>query len=111
MTSSPPRVLLFSQRQFDRMVYQCWKYEFEDVICEVDSVDLLAPPLKAESRFGNLRRRVLDKTRLSLGFLPEVVTEEVEINRDYDLFFAAFLFPAEAGSLRNLKGWRERSRH
>lgn len=110
MSSSPPRVLLFSQRQFDRMVYQCWKYEFEDVICEVDSVDLVAPPRKAESRLGSLRRRAFDKSRVSVGLLPEVVTEEVEVTREYDLFFAAFSFPAEAGSLRNLKGWRERSR-
>ena len=111
MTFSPARTLLFSQRQFDRMVYQCWKYEFEDVICEVDSVDLVAPRLKPESRFGHLRRRVFDKSRSSLGLLPAVVTEEVEITRDYEFFFAALLFPAEAGSLRNLKGWRERSRH
>lgn len=111
MSSSSPRILLFSRRQFDRMVYQCWKYEFEDVICEVDSVDLVAPSLKAESRLGNLRRRAFDKSRLSVGLLPEVVTEEVEVTGDYDLFFAAFLSPEEAGNLRNLKGWRERSRH
>ena len=48
--------------------------------------------------------------RRSLDRLPDVAMEPAAITRDYDFFFAPFLFPAETLYLNKLPGWRERSR-
>ena len=108
MAWSRPRTLLYSQRKLDFMVYQCWKYEFEDVIGEIDSVEMVAPSPRAESRWGRLGRRLLERSRRGAGLPPGAPFAELEITRDYDLFFATFLFAAEVGNLAAVKGWRER---
>ncbi len=41
--SESPRVLLYSQRRLAPLISRCLSYEFEDVICQVDAVDLIAP--------------------------------------------------------------------
>jgi hypothetical protein len=39
-----PRVLIFSLRNiFGKALNRCPHYEFEDIICEIDSAELLAP--------------------------------------------------------------------
>src|ERR1700690_766068 len=104
---APPRTLLFSQRHLSRMVYQGLKYEFEDVIAEVDSVELIAPRLTAESRFGKLRLRALNRVRKSLDVVPRLPMEETRVTGRRDLFFAVFLLPDEVLYLNELKDWRE----
>jgi len=42
-TSVSPRICLFSQRNLHKIVSRCAEYEFEDLICEIDDVELLAP--------------------------------------------------------------------
>src|ERR1700735_1300860 len=110
MPSPQSRTLLYSQRKLDSMVYQCWKYEFEDVIAEIDSVEMVAPSARAEDRFSRLGRRALDTSRRRLRLPVGSSFKETVVERDYELFFAPFLFPTEAGNLANLKGWRERSK-
>lgn len=93
------------------MVYQCWKYEFEDVIAEVDAVDMMLPVAIPDGRVTTrIGRRVIDGARRRMGLLPAAAIEEVRVSRAYDLFFAAFLFPAELRFLDKLKGWRDRSK-
>ena len=50
--SKEPRVLLFSQRNIAKaaaaasqqsILFRCPHYEFEDIVCHIDSVDLVAP--------------------------------------------------------------------
>ena len=53
---SEPRVLVYSLRNiFGKALFRCAHYEFEDIICEIDSAELLAPeldPHSAHSRFA-----------------------------------------------------------
>jgi Glycosyl transferases group 1 len=109
LSTPSARTLLFSQRNLDRMVYQCWKYEFEDVIAEVDAVDVIAPAATPEGRIATRAgRRLVNSARRRVGLLPMASMGEVRVSHSYDLFFAAFLFPDEVRFLDKLKGWRER---
>jgi Glycosyl transferases group 1 len=50
-----PRVLIFSLRNiFGKALFRCPHFEFEDLICEFDSADLLAPKVDATSWRSNL---------------------------------------------------------
>ena len=52
MDSQPgkPRVLIFSLRNvFGRALFRCPHFEFEDLICEMDSAELVAPKLDPSS--------------------------------------------------------------
>ena len=93
------------------MVYQCSKYEFEDVIAEVDAVDMLAPPLPVESRVRALGRRAANRARRALDRPAVATMDAIAVNRRYDLFFAAFLFPEETQYLPRIAGWREQARY
>ena len=45
-----PRVLIFSLRNiFGRALFRCPHFEFEDIICEIDSAELLAPKVDPSS--------------------------------------------------------------
>jgi hypothetical protein len=92
------------------MVYQCSKYEFEDVIDQVDKVDMIAPRPAPDGRVAVLGRRAVNGARRRLGLLPQAAMPEVRVTRSYDLFFAAFLFPEELLFLNRLRGWRERAK-
>ena len=100
-------MLLFSGRGMETRKWHGFQYEFEDVVAEVDSVEVVAPP----------RRPATSKTRLSnflnrrLGHperVAEPAIEPTEIAGRYDLFFAVFAFAYDAPNILRLKGWRER---
>jgi len=107
-TEINPRVLIFSQRNFDLKVFQCWIYEFEDVIAETDGVHLLAPGAWEEAAAAaTLIRRVGNGVRRLRGRAPHVgVIGESQVNQKYDLFFAIFMFPWQLALLERIKNWR-----
>ena len=53
-----PRVLIFSLRNIFKALFRCPHYEFEDIICEIDSAVLLAPEVDPSSRRFTLARRL-----------------------------------------------------
>src|SRR5215475_10922732 len=54
-----PRVLIFSLRNiFGKALFRCPHYEFEDLIREIDSADLLAPKVDPSSRRSSLATRL-----------------------------------------------------
>ena len=108
--SDDARVLLFSQRNLNRLMYQCFMYEFEDVVHSVDRVDLLAPPSQNTSELQHLTHRAKNIVRKSVGRLPIGDIEPIAIERDYDLLFAVLQFPWQAIYLNRLKDWRRRCR-
>lgn len=108
---SEARTLIFSQRNLSRMVYQCWKYEFEDVVREVEGADVIAPALPAESKMAHVRRRVLNRARRQVNRLPDVPMIPAGVDRRYEIFFAPLLFPAEVLYLRKVEGWQARCTH
>ena len=81
-------------------VFQCWMYEFEDVIAEVDAVHLLAPVRRDEPPVSTFARRVGNRVR-SLRGRPSFVgtIERTLIDQKYELFFAIFMFPSQVALL------------
>jgi hypothetical protein len=54
-----PRVLLFSLRNiYGKAHFRCPHFEFEDIICEIDSVDLLAPKVDPSSMRADFATRL-----------------------------------------------------
>src|SRR5437660_11620535 len=54
-----PRVLIFSLRNiFGKALNRCPHYEFEDIICEIDSAELLAPKVDPSSRRASFATRL-----------------------------------------------------
>jgi hypothetical protein len=82
-------------------------YEFEDVICEIDDVELLAPEPYSSlivKRLPNRIKRLIPFIGLNPG------TRKLRLNRSYDLFVALCLFPTDLAPLNVIKGWRARCR-
>jgi len=103
-----PRICVFSQRHLQRLLSACGDYEFEDLICEFDDVDVLtAQPshgFKAARQISNQLAR-----RTSVACLNPGV-RKLRIDRDYELFFAKFLLQKDLLSLNALKKWKEHCR-
>lgn len=99
---------MMSQRGLHPDVSRCCNYEFEDVVCSMDSVDMVAPRV---SRAGDIAERGLRKVSrvvpaaARLNPFPGTV-----LDRDYDLFFASFQFMSDVLSLNAVRGWRKRCR-
>jgi Glycosyl transferases group 1 len=94
MTTQPgkPRVLMFSLRNiFGKGLNRCPLYEFEDIICEIDSVDLLAPKLDPSSRRASLATRLAYRTPLTLN--PGI--ERPSLKGPYDLLVAICAWPQD----------------
>jgi hypothetical protein len=103
-----PRTLIFSQRNLSRMVYQCGKYEFEDVVRDLEAADLVAPTAPVEPRLARLGRRVLNRARRQIKRPMDLPMTATRVERDYEIFFAPLLFPAEVVYLKKLEGWQRR---
>jgi hypothetical protein len=82
--------------------YRCAHFEFEDVISEVDSADVLAPRLDITSRRYLLTKRLAYHTPLSLN--PGV--EATKIRPGYDLFLAICGNPADLLTINAMGDWR-----
>ena len=104
------RVLLLSRRGLDPVISRCCPYEFEDVICAVDQVDLLVPSYRRRSYFiFNLVVNKLGRRAAVLrGINPGIRAQR--LSRNYELFFAVFQFATDAAVLNAVPGWRKRSR-
>jgi hypothetical protein len=104
------RILLFSGRNTRVQMWEVPQLEFEDVICEVDSVHVLAPPFNSRSDLHATLSQGMNWLRRSAGLLKQWPIDEIEIDRDYEMFFAVFHFPQHLAYLKKLKGWRQRCR-
>lgn len=102
--SEEPRVLLFSQRNiFGRALFRCAHFEFEDIISELDSIEMLAP--KADP-FGSrhlLARKVACYAPITLN--PG--TPRISLREKYDLFFAVCGAPGDLLMLNAVDNLRE----
>lgn len=103
-THRDARILLLSERNTFVHMWEAPQMEFEDVIMAVDRVDLLAP---VERKRGMIERAAVGiKNRVAP--LKDWAIDVVEIDRDYDLFFATFHFPPNISYIRKLRGLRRR---
>jgi hypothetical protein len=103
---SDARVLLFSMRNLTRHVSRCGVYEFEDVICGCDDVDVLAPAAYLPRGTNRITRR-LDAMVWQRGRPFE---REIRVEKEYDLFFAFCLHPNDLRCLNHIAGLHDRCR-
>lgn len=111
-SANPARVCIASLRGANRHAAWCSNYEFEDVICGVDDVDLfsLQPGSSYEARRWLARRMIWRPglRRLIPHFNPGV--QPITLQRDYELFAFICMNPADLIYLSAIKGWKERCR-
>ncbi len=105
--SERPRVLLFSQRNAARTLpFRCAHFEFEDIISEVDSVDLVA------SRFDHLtlRHRCAKEFAYHTPFVFNPGIERKRFESNYDVFVAICGNPSDLLQICTMGNWRARCR-
>jgi hypothetical protein len=98
-------VLLFSLRKLTRHVSRCGGYEFEDVICDCDEVDMLAPVARPRGR-----NRITRSVGAILWERARPFDREIRVAKEYDLFFAFCLNPHDLRHLKHIKGLHDRCR-
>jgi hypothetical protein len=104
--STAPRVLMFSQRNiFPNIHYRLGLHEFEDLIRDVDSVDLVAPGPSRWFKYGTRLANRLT-TDHAVGINPGI--PRTTVRKDYDLFLAIVQFPKDLLHVQSLQGWKER---
>ena len=104
MTQSKPRVLIFSQRNiFSRALFRCPHLEFEDLIAELDSADIVAPKADPSSSRHNIVKRVAYRAPVALN--PGI--QKVHSKARYDLFLAVCGQPQDLLMANAALKWRE----
>ena len=102
------RILLLSHRNlYEQEAWRGACREFEEVIAEVDTVDVIAPkPTKWYRQRKRNAQRVGKYT--TIGLNPGA--EKVSLKKDYALLFTVCEKPSELLHIHAIKDWRERSR-
>jgi hypothetical protein len=87
-----PRVLIFSLRNiFGKALFRCPHFEFEDLICEIDSAELLAPKVDPSSRRSSFATQLAYYA--PVAFNPGIQT--VPAKRHYDVLFTICGYPQD----------------
>src|SRR6266446_9822600 len=98
-----PRVLIFSLRNiFRKDLFRCPHYEFEDIICEIDSAVLLAPEVDPSGTRCTFATRLAWHAPVALN--PGIRRIQAKIH--YDIFFTICAFPQDlimANAVGNLR--------
>jgi Glycosyl transferases group 1 len=102
-----PRVLIFSLRNiFGKALFRCPHYEFEDIICEIDSAVLLAPEVNSSNRRSTFATRLAYHAPVALN--PGI--RRIPAKTHYDIFFTICAFPQDllmvnaVGNVRDMCG-------
>jgi hypothetical protein len=86
------------------MPFRCPHFEFENVIAEIDSVELLAPRLD----LSNLRYTTAKQIAYHTALLLNPGMEKTTLNATYDLFFAICGSPTDLIRVAALGNWRDK---
>lgn len=99
---------MVSLRGLNRHAAWCSNYEFEDVICEVDDVDLLAPSPGAIHDLRRwLARRLIWRPGLSrIPMNPGL--KPMTLQNEYDLCVFVCMNLSDLIYLRGVQGWKDR---
>jgi hypothetical protein len=104
--SQAPRVLFLSQRNlYEQEVWRASFFEFEQILQQLDSVDVVAPHRKSWYRNGKrlaLRLGERFKTPIDPGVEP------VKLDKDYDVFFVVCEKASELLHVNAVKGRKDR---
>lgn len=106
--ADPARILVFSQRNiFEHAVWRCAFHEFEQLLEDIDSVDVVAPPTSAWYKNGKrLALRLGEHFRRP--FNPGV--KSVRVDKYYELFFVVCQKASELLNVHAVKGWKDHCR-
>lgn len=103
---STPRILILSQRNI--FPYDAWRsphYEFEDLICRLDSVELLTPHRKRWFRVGDkMAREVTWLSPISLN----LCIPRTKATNEYDMFFMLCSYPSDLLAFNPGNHWKDR---
>jgi hypothetical protein len=87
-----PRVLIFSLRNiYGKALFRCPHFEFEDLICEMDSAELLAPKLDASSTRPSFATRLAYHAPIIL----DSGLRTTPAQRQYDMLFSVCGYPQD----------------
>jgi Glycosyl transferases group 1 len=102
-----PRTLIFSLRNiFPKALFRCPHYEFEDLICEMDSAELLAPQVDPSSARSAFAARLGYHAPVALNpGIPRTTT-----NIPYDIFFTICGFPQDLLMVNAVSNVRDKCR-
>jgi len=101
--SQVPRILIFSQRNVTRTLpFRCAHFEFEDVISQIDSVDMLAPRLDPSTFRHAMAKKITYHTPLA----PNPGVPRTDIKGHYELFLAICGDPTDLLRINALGNWR-----
>ncbi|MEI2580958.1 glycosyltransferase [Scytonema sp. PRP1] len=106
------RVLLVSMRNLKFHVSRSGSYEFEDVICNCDTVDLVTPHFnptlfKVTNTLANSAAKLLKNGKL----VNSLVNYKFKVEKKYDLFFIFCQSIQDILILNSIQGWREKCRY
>lgn len=111
MLTTNSRVAIVSLRKKNNFIYNSCLYEFEDLIREVDSVDLIE--LLPTDPLGTFSYRVIKKTAEFFKPFTTVtppLQNAIELDREYDLLFIIADFPYNILNINAIEKWREKSK-
>jgi hypothetical protein len=98
---------MMTLRDNERMIARCVDYEFEDVICDIDDVDLLSPQRQRWYSFQNRIVRALIWRNVSPAVALNPGLKKLQLKRAYDLFVFVCMNPWDLLYLNSIQGWRE----
>jgi hypothetical protein len=101
----PPRVYILSHRNLKRDLARCVGYEFEDVICQIDDVEMLAPTAHKLFKFTEKIANQLARSSIRTSTNPGVSGSK--LCGTYELFMMFCQNPRDLLTLNALKGWRQ----
>lgn len=112
MSRSDPRVLIISERATRPAVQMSYYYEHEDVVCSIDSVDLLVPEHKPVRR-GSATQRWVDRLNRHTGWRLSRANgvQPVQLQHNYDILFVIGPFLRhDMPALHAVRDWQRRCR-
>lgn len=99
------RVLMFSQRNiYEPEVWRCPFFEFEEIIRQIDSVELLAPKPK---KWFNYRKNHAMRIGKYTSIIINPGISKIKLKKNYDLFFAICEKPTELLNVNVVENFNE----
>ena len=103
------RVLMFSQRNiYEQEAFRCPLYEFEEIVRQIDSVELVAPT--PQKWFRALKNNAMRFGKYS-GAVLNPGLRRIKVDKYYDLFVAICQFPGEILHLAAVEGWKDKCKN
>jgi hypothetical protein len=100
---SQPRVLLFSQRNISgRYLFRCAHFEFENIISQVDSCEILAPQADGSGFRSTFAKKIAYRAPTLLN--PGI--RRIRGRGHYDVFFAVCGYPTDLLMVDAAFDWR-----